>query len=249
MLSLPDPSTSIWRYMDLAKLIALVKDAALYCPRADTLGDPFEGSYTQPTIDAMREAFKQDGNLTDDVIETVLRQMFREAAQNSARLTYVSCWHMSEYESAAMWAYYVQHGIGVAVRSTIARLMASIKDVPDAVHIGQVHYIDFKTAVIPGGNAFWPIVVKRLSFEHERELRAIILRPNVVGQNHQLDLAGAPDRLLIPVNLSELVEAIYVAPGAWYRDVVQEVMDRFGLECEVRQSSMDDEPLLLTGSP
>ncbi len=57
-------------------------------------------------------------------------------------------------------------------------------------------------------------------------------------------MAGPPDHLLIPVYLSELIEAVYVTPGAWYGEVTREVMNRFGLVCEVRPSAMDDEPLL-----
>lgn len=228
--------------MDLAKLIALLKDAALYFPRADTLDDPFEGSYSQPTVDAMRTSLKQSESLPADAIESVLQQIFHKTARNSARMIYVSCWHISEYESAAMWAYYVQHGIGVAVRSTVERLIASMKDATDTVQIGQVHYVDFQKDVMPGGNAFWPFLMKRRSFEHEHELRAVVLRPNFV-ENHEIDPTGAPDHLLIRVDPFALIEAVYVAPGGWYRDVVEEVMSRFHLECEVRQSSMDDKPL------
>lgn len=243
VLSLPpDLSTPIWRYMDLVKLIALLKDNALYFPRADTLGDPFEGSYSQPTVDAMREAFIQaDVTMPEEALENTLRMMYEDAPRNSARMTYVSCWHVSDYESAAMWAYYVQHGIGVAIRSSVQRLIGGLKDTPDMVHIGLVHYVDYQKVVIPGGNVFWPFLMKRRSFEHEHELRAIVLQPTTV--DGRIDLDAAPDHLSVRVDLFALIEAIYVAPGAWYRDVVQEVLNRFHLECEVRQSAMDDKPL------
>ena len=43
----PDPSISVWRYMDLAKLMWLLQRRALYFSRLDKLGDPFEGHYTK----------------------------------------------------------------------------------------------------------------------------------------------------------------------------------------------------------
>lgn len=38
------PGQKLWRYMDLAKFLALLEDRALYFARADKLGDPFEGA-------------------------------------------------------------------------------------------------------------------------------------------------------------------------------------------------------------
>ena len=190
----------------------------------------------------MRQEFRQASDMPEDALERTLSMIFRESPRNSVRMMFVSCWHVSEYESAAMWSHYVQHGIGVVVRSSVARLIESLADAPDLVQIGQVHYVDFQTAIVPGGNAFWPLLVKRLSFDHERELRAIVIHAPLNSQN-ALDFDVAPEHLLVPIDLSQLIEAIYVAPGAWYADVVREVLLRFGLTCDVRQSSMDDKPL------
>jgi hypothetical protein len=41
---LPEPHTPLWRYMDFAKFVAMLKDRALYFARADMLGDQFEGA-------------------------------------------------------------------------------------------------------------------------------------------------------------------------------------------------------------
>ncbi len=42
-----DGSIKIWRYMDLPKLVAFLETGSLHFARADTLGDPFEGSWTR----------------------------------------------------------------------------------------------------------------------------------------------------------------------------------------------------------
>lgn len=40
----------------------------------------------------------------------------------------------------------------------------------------MVEYIDLERNWLPGGNAFYPYVHKRLSFSHEQEVRAVFVR-------------------------------------------------------------------------
>jgi hypothetical protein len=82
---------------------------------------------------------------------------------------------MNEYESAAMWSLYATGGRdqAIAIQSTYARLEKALEQYPD-VHIGVVHYIDYEKDWMPEGNLMYPSVHKRKSFEHERELRAVI---------------------------------------------------------------------------
>ena len=51
----PPDGARIWRYLDLAKFIWLLKEGALYFPRADKRGDSFEGSIPRINAEA-REA-------------------------------------------------------------------------------------------------------------------------------------------------------------------------------------------------
>ena len=37
----------LWRYMDFPKFVSMLKEGALWFSRADLLGDPLEGSFTQ----------------------------------------------------------------------------------------------------------------------------------------------------------------------------------------------------------
>ncbi len=77
---------------------------------------------------------------------------------------------MNEHESAAMWKLYAQTNEAVAIQSTYQKLASCL---PENVFVGVVHYIDYETQWLPEGNAMWPFVHKRKSFEHERELRAL----------------------------------------------------------------------------
>jgi hypothetical protein len=73
-----------------------------------------------------------------------------------------------------MWALY-SPSYGIAIRSTIGRLIRSLRTSPIAIAIGAVQYINFdsprrREAPLIAS----PLYVKRMSFEHERELRAAI---------------------------------------------------------------------------
>ena len=61
--------------------------SALFFPRADHLGDEFEG--------AIPSAYhKLDNRIANSAAI---------AQQSLQKLSYVSCWHLLEYESVAMW--------------------------------------------------------------------------------------------------------------------------------------------------
>ena len=47
----PDGNMKIWRYLDLLKLIDFLETRNLHFERADTLGDPHEGTWPEPNIE------------------------------------------------------------------------------------------------------------------------------------------------------------------------------------------------------
>ena len=90
---------------------------------------------------------------------------------------------------------------------------------------------------------FLPFLHKRMSFQHENELRAII--PDF--ERRQAAKAGeetAPG-LAVPVELDTLVESVWVAPLApvWVSELVTSVCRRYGLAADVHQSQLDADPL------
>jgi hypothetical protein len=52
----------------------------------------------------------------------------------------ISCWHMNEQESAAMWSLYLRSNEGVCIQSTYRRLRSSL---PRCVRIGEVNYLNY----------------------------------------------------------------------------------------------------------
>ena len=72
-----------------------------------------------------------------------------------------------------MWRLYSREQDGIAVKSNFESLSKSFT-CEQPVNIGSVQYVDYDATPIPFGNALLPLFYKRLSFSHEREVRAAV---------------------------------------------------------------------------
>lgn len=234
-----NPGISIWRYIDFAKFVDMLERQQLHFARLDQLDDPFEGALSADAFQQLRDWNEQHPVPTANgrpYWENRTRAIHRSNRGN----TYVNCWHMNEYESQAMWRLYSRDGI--AIRSTFERLRSSFNDAPQYVHIGEVIYRDHRGCPRSEDlrNPFALVLRKRMSFEHERELRAIATSGFITAEN---DVLGIP----IDVNLPTLIERVYVAPGrpTWFRELVACVMKRYELNVPLEASSLDERPNLV----
>ena len=121
----PDvPEIRIWRYMDFTKFVSMLEHKGLFFPRADLLGDPFEGSlsYMTPLVRhmIMVEPLRTLGWSSEE-IKSAVEQMI-ETRRLYQRWTMISCWHINDCESAAMWRMYTKSNESIAVQSTRLRL-------------------------------------------------------------------------------------------------------------------------------
>jgi hypothetical protein len=73
-----------------------------------------------------------------------------------------------------MWDVYAPGGAGIALKSTIARLRDSLGHYAEPYYVGQVKYIDYETGTLDLSSVFHALLTKRLSFDHEHEIRALI---------------------------------------------------------------------------
>jgi hypothetical protein len=188
--------------------------------------DPFEGSYTRINVEV--RAYAPEG-IPDDRKKEYIEVMKKSGDNNKhwPRYTAISCWHMNESESAAMWSLYLKSDEGIAVQSTFKKLKKSLIDDED-IYLRVVRYIDYEKDYIDARNLFAPFVHKRKSFEHERELRGLILKwPTGSGKKYfeeETIMGGTP----IKVDLEELIEKIYIAPNAplWFANFVKTVVKK-----------------------
>jgi hypothetical protein len=116
---------------------------------------------------------------------------------------------------------------------------------PKCVFIGEVNYINYATQLFDPNNAFNFIMHKRLSFEHERELRAVFgeLLGTPEAQPYKANIG--PGGLAIEVDLPSLIERVYVSPAAkpWFAKLVKLMTAKYGFTFPVCQSSLADAPL------
>jgi hypothetical protein len=99
---------------------------------------------------------------------------------------------------------------------------------------------------MPEDNVFWPFLHKRKSFEHEKELRAIVWHPRrevkVEGEKLEPVFEGGVPVL---VGLETLIENVFVSPTApkWFQDLVKAVSLKYGLDRDPIRSDLARDPL------
>lgn len=238
----PTKDVIVWRYFDMLKFMNFIIHSALYLCRADLLGDPYEGTLSRANLNFENTPFESMPTAYASTFPTAekwaeflqqlrrMREINREVTRSFA---YISCWHMSPYESAAMWATYAREGTGIAIRTTFGRLVQSLRPPPDVhIHAGLVNYIDWSTHPVPIGNAFAPLVFKRASFAADAEVRLIHIGRLDTREAHDLltgkttDLSALATGLSVSVDMDVLAPTVFLAPQspAWVLDTVNSLL-------------------------
>lgn len=198
----PPRNSKLWRYIDLAKLIDLLERRVIFFPRADRFDDPWEGAIPEQTRRRRRQSFEQLQTDTEH-----LEEISEGLGERMKECTYISCWHESNVESAAMWKLY---GDTIAIQTTYGRFDAELKKWPQhEISIGTVRYRDYARARFPQC-ARYPFEHKRLSFAHEREVRAII---QPVSDPEAMRSGLPVDGFGVPVDVERLVRRIVLRPN------------------------------------
>ncbi len=163
------------------------------------------------------------------------------------KILFANSWSMSDTESPALWHQYARESKGVAIQSTYQRLVDCFNGTDLEVHIGSVRYVDYGTDLVPDKYIFTPALHKRKAFEHERELRALIVkaphRPD--GSTLDMETAEKVKGIDVPVDLGTLAERIFVSPDSpdWFLFLVKEATARLGLpDKDVSRSRLADKP-------
>ena len=241
-----DPNIKIWRYMDFTKFVSLLECRSLYFARADLFEDTFEGSLSRATF-TWRAGLYEGLWLDPKELEKLSK-----AREKLRKQIFLNCWHMNARESAAMWKLYARSNEAVAIQSTYQLLHSCL---PENTYVGQVQYIDYEEDYLAEDHEFRPYMHKRMSFEHERELRAMIYIPSD-DPNRYLSIAvkdrearvGEPVGDVgraVTVNLNALIERVYVAPTSptWFNDLVLKVMNKYELNKPLINSALDAKPM------
>ena len=216
-----DVNQKIWRYLDFTKFVSLLETESLYFSNIDSLNDPFEGSFSKIN-EVFRPLIHKSEELTPEMITEKVKEL--------RKTVYVNCWHMNDYESAAMWELYSKSNEAVCIQSSYESYQAEMAGRAD---VGVIQYINYDVEYIPEHDPYLAFLYKRKSFEHEHEIRGLLRRECGFGLG-----------LEIPVDVAALVHRVYVSPSApkWFFKLVEKMVKRYGYSFEVCQSSLSEEP-------
>lgn len=256
---IPDGTAALWRYMDLAKLLALVGNRSLFFSSIEKLGDPFEGQWSHRTFEIIHERdelwVEEEGACAivldrrtgeraafpmaegESMDEAIVR--WSRVLRGPRPATYVNCWYLEDEESEAMWRLYAGERYGVAVRSTAAGLVGSFTErLPD--YLGCVKYLAYDKEAMPVSE-LPPVFYKRKAFEYEHEVRA------VAAPSRRRDRAREPetkDGIEYPVDPGSLIQEIVVSPYSpdWLAEVVGATVASLGVNAKVRESALKRPP-------
>jgi hypothetical protein len=242
-----DENISVWRYMDLSKFIWMIQRKALFYCRSDSLSDPFEGHYTKVIADQEEEYIKTlKANTEFKALaaavnaEEMARQAYRtrtlELPNQLKQKYFISCWHMNEEESPAMWKLYTSQNESICIRSKYKTLKALV---PEESLLGVVKYIDYRSQSFDTTEMWNYIIHKRKSFEHEREIRAAIYRSPAC----RFETSGEKG-LVVPIEIAELIDEIIVSPESKLplTEVVEGLAKKYKLNAPVERSRVNDKP-------
>ena len=229
---------TIWRYLSFTKFASMLTTESLFFCRSDNFPDNFEGSV--PVKDSTEHQLKLltdviGENADKGLVDTLKKigHMRREARKS----VFINCWHANEHESAAMWDLY---GAEIAIRTNYATLRDLL---PDTIFLGQVTYLNFEEGRLPQDtlNIFDPFMLKRKSFEHEQEVRAIFPDFGRIWNE-----ASSPDfNGEVKIDHEKLLTHIYVSPTAppWIYNLTKNILERFELNSNLVQSELYGTPL------
>lgn len=228
--------TPVWRYLSLDAAITTIQSRRLRLTRVDTFLDPFEGSVPKTQIDSQIPIFSgavsarammrsvaahYPGMQTPpepDEDPWTRTTRFRRARTRSA---HASCWSSGD-ESEALWRLYCaedgsqedgSQGVGVALRTTLARLEASV-----AIHDLYVSPITYRR--YHEGDSFTDemdsLLHKRHGFAAERELRLLKFDETQYRTllPKEATVTELPEHVYLEWILSDVIDEIVISPYA-----------------------------------
>ncbi|MDZ4441670.1 DUF2971 domain-containing protein [Bacillus cereus] len=244
--SVIEGNAKLWRYMDFTKLVSLLATQSIYLRRSDEFKDVFEGVLFGYGVENAREdieAMFSEAGCSERFIQTRLEEAEElandviERAERNRKNVFINCWHLNEYESAAMWDLYLKSNEGIAIQTTFDKIKQSLNVCKEEIFIGKVKYIDHTKQKNLTESYLEPFFTKRISFKHEQEVRLVYaLTPYHEEYDENSDVKGKG----IQVSLTDLIERVYVSPDAdsWFVDVVKVVLEKFDIDAEVVHSDL-----------
>jgi len=246
----PEPNTVIWRYMSLDKFESMLDTRALFFCRADRFSDPYEGSITRRVFENrstnFRNFFPQKAKENENTISTLHK--------SNKKLHIINCWHINNSENDSMWKLYLKSNEGIAIKTTIAKLLKSFYSLIDDIFCSKIRYLDYEKEYWYDKdeypfweyNMFIPLVHKRIEFKQEAEIRLIhkvkVLKE--IGIEKYWNQRPIEKGKFISADIEHLIENIYCPPTSDSNQIkkVEELISKYDFRFKVKKSKLSKEP-------
>lgn len=216
--------TIIWRYLKIEKFKDLIENKRIFFSRTDLFEDIFEGSVPKREVDyrpieSVKISYFNNKPMT--LKEAQARDNAMSETHKAFRRSYiVSCWHMNENKSEAMWKLYLNQDKGVAIKSTVGQLLNSLNENDFQFIDSKVRYIDYEKDIwfdpveypIKAYNMFAPFVHKRKSLKHENEFRILHNVPDAYSDANYWEKQINTKGKFFKIDLQNLLSEIIISP-------------------------------------
>ncbi|MRT93655.1 DUF2971 domain-containing protein [Ancylomarina sp. 16SWW S1-10-2] len=225
----PSDDSTLWRFMDLFKFVDLITSKELTLVNLTAMKDPYEGVLHSSIELQWTDLYgNPTGQPTGDI-----NQVLNDGTR---KILFISCWHENEFESAGMWDTYGSQN-GIAIKTNVRKLKKSIQyHNYNEMDLLKVNYYknseDYFTPNRTPSHIYTGLVNKRISFEHEKEVR-LIWHPR--DYENQM-----PTVRKLNIDIKELIECIYLSPlfEQWQLNSLKELINQLGIDIPIKKSDL-----------
>lgn len=233
----PKLTQTLWRYMDLAKFLALIQNESLYFPHISAFDttDPREGfpSVLNYSPELVASTLRSNGTEPDSNQINDLINVFKKSFPLMRNCFYINCWHINDNESDSQWRIYGNNEMSVAIVSDFEKISRAITD-SKKIYGSEVIYYDPEKDITSSRNAHHHAIVKRVAFSHEREFRLLY---SDLSFMHRKD---APIGVSVSVKLVELIKHVVISPYApkWFVTIIESTIKDYGFNIPCSKSNL-----------
>lgn len=258
-LSDADLDATIYRYLTFSKFISMLSYQALWFPKLNILRDKFEGGLPFPAEKNMRkEDAKWKDKFNTPEFHAQIDNWSNKNVEDGRELVLVNCWFLGCEESPRIWEEYVGTNEGVAIKSTISKLMQYVNLIPDpnVSQIGKVEYIDFTKHMMNSyiaSQAFERAFLKDNRYCHEQEVRMVTMSfkylgcVSMEGQPYTVEQCSGKNMnnfensgLYIGINFEKLVDTVILASNApiWFEKLIRRIFELSKFNIPIERSQL-----------
>jgi len=215
--------------MDFTKFISILHHKSLHFSRVDKFKDPYEASIGSYLVEIEKR----------DISKSGLRKL--NELHPHYQKVFVNCWHINPFESAALWKVYMKSDEGIAIQTTVRRLVTVLEASKNDLRfdLASIEYDPSKligTTTTPNGDHHTvfkmnnALFIKRPCFEYENELRVFVRFDKRESTGY--DWPG--------LDINFLIEYIYVNPEApqWIVSLIKDLAKSYKIKGKVLKSNI-----------